>query len=140
MISDVLDGINSLVSIMREESDLLVRPEPPIGLPELASAKIRLAANLEAQLAQLEREKKDWRGLLKKAEKSKLSDALDTLQTVSARNADILRRQMDLSVEMMGAIAAEAKRLAGTRSETYGSAGTVFRKDASMPISINTSL
>ena len=41
---------------------------------------------------------------------------------------------------MMAAVTHEARRLAGTRSTTYGAAGNVQRVAGAAPISINTKL
>jgi hypothetical protein len=54
--------------------------------------------------------------------------------------ARVLERQIDLSTEMMGAVAAEARRVTGSRSSIYGARGRVARSDAAAPISVNASL
>ncbi|WP_325230409.1 hypothetical protein [Sphingobium sp.] len=49
----------------------------------------------------------------------------------------MLERQIDLSMEMMTAIAAEARRLAGNRARTYGARGDLAKMELTTPISFN---
>jgi hypothetical protein len=88
----------------------------------------------------LDRADAGWRDALEPEPRAALAEAIEELQTVSAENADVLRRQIELSRDMMDAIAAEAKRLSGSRSQTYGASGGLFQLDQSTPISVNTSL
>jgi hypothetical protein len=50
---------------------------------------------------------------------------------------NMLERQIDLSMEMMTAIAAEARRLAGNRARTYGARGDLAKMELTTPISFN---
>lgn len=137
MTDGLLDIIQSLTRLMREETALLLDAGPRRDLEALAGAKLRLTASLEAQLAARERAQPDARG---DEQADTLADAIREMQDVSAENARVLKRQIELSREMLDAIAAEAKRLAGSRTQTYGATGGVFRIDGSTPISVNTSL
>ena len=94
----------------------------------------------EAEVARRDREQPDWRETLAGAERAALAEASAALRDVADANAAALQRQIELSVDMMDAIAAEAQRLAGTRSETYSAGGRLARAEAAAPISVNTKL
>lgn len=140
MASDLIDTIRSLVSLMREETDQLLSPGGGGDLEEIATAKARLVGWIEARSAQLERETPDWREKLDEEDRVALTGVLAELRDISAENANALDRQIRLSVEMLDAIAAEAKRLSGTCSQTYCAKGGVSKVELSTPISINTRL
>jgi hypothetical protein len=89
---------------------------------------------------QLAREQPEWRERLDPVDREALTELLAELCEVSTENGAALERQIRLSVEMLDAIAAEAKRLSGTRSETYCIRGGVSRVDLATPISVNTQL
>ena len=139
MIDALRDTIESLISLMREETATLLSAGPRRDIEALAGAKVRLTATLESQLAALDREQPGWRETIAETS-ADLAAAIAELQEVSTENATVLRRQIDLSRDLMDAIAAEAKRLVGTRSQTYGATGGLFRQDVSTPISVNTNL
>lgn len=140
MISDLIDTVHSLVSLMREETDRLLSRGPAGDLTELATAKGRLVGWLDARAAKLNREQPDWFERLEGEDRDALSAALAELRDISAENADALQRQIRLSVEMLDAIGAEAKRLSGTRTETYCARGGVSRVELPTPISVNQRL
>lgn len=140
MASELIDTIRSLVSLMREETERLLSSGPTGDLEEIASAKARLVGWIEASTARLDREQPDWHERLEAEDRAALTEVLAELRDVSADNAKALERQIRLSVEMLDAIAAEAKRLSGTRTETYGASGGVSRVDLATPISINARL
>lgn len=140
MVSDLVDTIRSLVALMREETDQLLSPGPTGDLGELATAKGRLVGWLEARAAKLGREQPDWYERLEAEDRDALTEILAELRDVSAENAHALDRQIRLSVEMLDAIGAEAKRLSGTRTETYSAFGGVSRVELPTPISINQRL
>ena len=131
--------IGSLVGIMQEENEVL-RAGRRGELAELAAAKLRLTAELERSIAQLTRQGANWQAELPVEERSAFIQASADLQAVAAENAQLLRRQIELSRELMNAIAAEAKRVVGTRSEVYGSGGGLQRSDLPAPIAVNASL
>ena len=140
MLPEIVDIVQSLTAIMEEESDKLVAPSRHSDLGELAAAKTRLVAALEARLAQLGRERGNWLGELDGAEREQLGAAMQCLRDASRANATILARQIELSTEMMAAVAAEAQRLTGSRNATYSARGGLLRMDQATPISLNTSL
>jgi len=140
MASELIDTIHSLVALMREETETLRGGGSAATIEEIAAAKLRLTASLETQIAQAERERPDWRSRLAEEDQTALREATDALRQVAADNAEVLERQISLSREILDAIAAEAKRLSGSRSQTYCARGEVFRVDAPTPISVNTSL
>ncbi|AGH49038.1 MULTISPECIES: hypothetical protein [Sphingomonadales] len=137
MANEAIDVMASLTLIMNEETDRLRSREGGRDLAELASAKIRLVGVLESELARLDREKPGWARALDQDGRDQLAAALIALGEASTANAAILERQIDLSIEMMGAVTAEAKRLAGRRASTYGAAGNLA-PDFTAPISVNS--
>lgn len=140
MITDLLDTMTSLTALMEEESEMLARSVRAPELPEIASAKLRLSGRIEADVTRLTRETPDWMDTLDAEARDALAQASMALRDASIVNAQILSRQIELSIEMMGAIANEAKRLTGSRSATYGAGGGLFGTDGPAPISINTRL
>lgn len=131
--------VASLTSIVRAETALLGAGEIG-GVADLALAKQRLAASLEQQIATLDREQPQWHATLEKPAAAALAQAMSGLHKAAEANGTMLGRQIDLSRELLGAVAAEARRLAGTAQETYGASGTVLRSDAATPLAVNTSL
>lgn len=140
MTVQLIDAMVSLTALMEEESEQLARKAYVPELGEIAAAKLRLTGRIEADFARLKRESPDWAEKLDAEERTQLSDASRNLRDASTINQQILSRQIELSVEMMGAIAAEAQRLSGTRSTTYGACGGLGGMDAPAPISINAKL
>ncbi|QHL89756.1 flagellar biosynthesis protein FlgN [Sphingomonas changnyeongensis] len=140
MIDDMIETIQSLNALMREETGLLATAGRSRDIEPVAAAKLKLTATLETQMAALAREQPDWRETMAPEPRAVLIEALDELQDVAADNARMLSRQIDLSRDIMDAIAEEAKRLSGTRRQTYGAAGGLFEMDQATPISVNTSL
>src|SRR6218665_1999820 len=108
MTAQLIDAMVSLTQIMEEESEKLARVPFFPELPELASAKLRLTGRIEAEVARMKRERPDdWAEKLEPEEREALAEASRGLRDASAVNADILRRQIELSAEMMAAITAE---------------------------------
>lgn len=140
MSGEIIDAIRSLTTLMNEETELLGSRGQPVGLADIAAAKVRLTGQLQALVAEAERETADWMAALDAPERTALLGALDGLRAASAPNADMLKRQIELSAEMMAAVAAEAQRMAGTRRTTYGVSGTVSDMRMAAPIVVNTSL
>lgn len=140
MTEQLLDAMVSLTSLMEEESEQLARTPYLRGLHEIADAKLRLTGRIEAEVARLKRENADWMDGIVGDDRVALTEASRNLRDASAVNQEILARQIEISVEMMGAIAAEAQRLTGTRSTTYGACGGLGGMDAPAPISINARL
>ena len=140
MTEHLLDLIRSLVILMEEETARLSAPGRAPDMAETAQAKVRLVAALETANARLTRENPQWMEDLAEEERDVLREAVAALRDASAANSAILKRQIELSNEMMAAVTHEARRAAGTRSTTYGAAGNVKKVAGAAPISINTQL
>lgn len=138
MASNLIDIMASLTLIMTEETERLGARERALDLAELAAAKVRLVGVLETELARLNREQPGWAEALDEETRERLANTLIALGDASTVNAQVLERQIDLSIEMMGAVAAEAKRLSGNRAATYGARGDLSQMDLATPISINS--
>ena len=139
MIDRLTDVLESLLLLMDEETRHL--RDSPFGsaLPELAATKVRLVGQLDQMTAAYGRSTAGGDRALDDAQRTRLADLLARLEATSAANAAALERQIDLSVEMIGAITTEAKRLAGRATATYGAQGHLSRFDPTMPIAINSS-
>jgi hypothetical protein len=140
MTAQLVDAMVSLTALMEEESEKLARTPYLPELGEIAAAKLRLTGRIEADVARLKREAPDWLDRVEGEERTQLTEASRNLRDASAVNQQVLARQIELSAEMMAAIAAEAQRLTGTRSTTYGACGGLGGMDAPAPISINAKL
>lgn len=140
MTEQLIDAMTSLTTLMEEESDKVARSPYLPELGEIAAAKLRLTGRIDAEIARLKRECPDWFETIDPALRERLAAATLNLRDVSQANAEILSRQIELSVDMMAAIAAEARRLTGARSSTYGACGGLTGGDGASPISVNTRL
>ena len=138
MASELIDIIRSLTAIMREETMRLQKPGRFADLGELAGAKTRLVAALDAKSAELARRDPDWLDALDSDVREPLMDALADMKDASGPNQAALKRQIELSMEMMAAIAAEAKRVTGARHAVYGAAGGLSKLELPAPISVNS--
>jgi flagellar biosynthesis/type III secretory pathway chaperone len=140
MTEELIDLMRSLVILMEEETARLQSNGRFPDMAETAQAKVRLVAALEQQSSRLSRENPGWMESLGGDEREILRTAVADLRSASATNSAVLKRQIDLSNEMMEAVTHEARRIAGSRSTTYGAAGNVTRVQGAAPISINTRL
>ncbi len=141
MTEQLIDAMVSLTHIMEEESEQLSRAPYFPEMPEIAAVKLRLTGRIEAEVARMKREAPDdWAERLAPEERERLAEASRGLRDASTVNQQILKRQIELSTDMMGAIAAEAQRLTGTRNMTYGAGGGLAASEAPAPISINARL
>ncbi|WP_213981685.1 flagellar protein FlgN [Sphingomonas sp. dw_22] len=141
MTEHLIDAMVSLATLMEEESEKLTRSPYLPELGEIAGAKLRLAGRLEAEVARMKREHPDdWLDGVDEDAREQLAEASRHLRDASEVNAQILSRQIELSADMMAAIAAEAQRLTGSRSISYGACGGMAGMDTSAPISINARL
>lgn len=140
MIEDLIDIVESLILIMQEENARLTSAARHRNASAMVDAKLRLVAALEVRAAQIARQEGDWLEALEPDVREALSKALSALCEISDTNRSVIARQIDLSTEMMGVVAAEAKRQSGARSATYGAKGAMTRVDMPAPISVNTSL
>jgi flagellar biosynthesis/type III secretory pathway chaperone len=140
MPSEMIDIMTSLTALMNEETLRLSGQERALDLAQLAAAKARLVARLEEMLARRNRHEPDWPEQMDEETREQLIQCLTDQRTASVANAAILERQIELSMEMMTAIANEARRLAGNRAYTYGARGDLAKMDLATPISFNTEL
>jgi flagellar biosynthesis/type III secretory pathway chaperone len=138
MVSDLIDLVRSLATLMREETQLLQTPARFGGIQEIATAKARLVGNLDATSAELGRRDANWLEALEGSDREDLLAALGELKEASGPNAEALSRQIDLSVEMLAAVTAEAKRLSGSRHSVYSARGGLSRIELPTPISHNS--
>lgn len=138
MLDEMVDIMSSLTIIMNEETERLQGHERSPALGELAAAKVRLVGKLEEVLARQNRQNPGWTEALDGETREWLTGCLADLRDASTANAGILERQIELSTEMMAAIANEARRLAGNHAYTYGARGDLAAMDLATPISFNT--
>lgn len=140
MASEFIDILTSLTAIMEEETAVLLAPGRYSDFAEMAAAKIKLVAAIEIKTAGHARTRAEWLATLDDATREALFAAIRHLGTAAQVNARVLERQIDLSTEMMGVVAAEARRLSGMRSAVYGASGVLCRTELATPISVNASL
>ncbi len=134
---ELVKSLTSLAMILDEENDRLTRPANASDLPELVAAKIRLAGIVEAESIRLARERPRWLDDLPDEEQVEIRSLLETLVRRLGVNANLLERRIAMCDEIMGAIAAEARRLTGAKSAVYGVRGTLMSSEQATPISIN---
>ena len=139
-MTDILDTVLSLTALMEEESDRLTMPGLHRDLGECSAAKVRLVGLLDQEMARRNRENPDWLRELEPEARQQLCAAIATLLDTATVNADVISRQIALSAEMIGAVAAEVQRLTGTTSATYGAHGGMSQTAQATPISLNTRL
>lgn len=140
MIDGMIETARSLAALMEEESDELTQRGRHPDHAEIAAAKTRLVASLEAEIARLNRETPGWAEKLDESESGALSEAMAALRDTATVNAKVLDRQLSLSNELIEAVSAEAKRLTGNRGLSYQATGVLSSRDQSSPISVNTRL
>lgn len=138
MIDEMVDAVASLASLMNEETARLGAPGRATDLAELVTAKTRVAGALEGMVTRAAREDAQWMERLDPEDRERLLAALAELRQAAAPNAAILDRQIELSRDLMTAVAAEVKRLSGRRHTVYGAAGGLAEADAAAPITVNS--
>lgn len=137
MSNELVKSLTSLAMILDEENDRLTRPANASDLPELVAAKVRLAGIVDAEAIRLAREQPRWLDDLPEQDQNEVRSLLETLVRRLGVNANLLERRIALCDEIMGAIAAEARRLTGAKSAVYGVRGTLMSSEQATPISIN---
>lgn len=140
MTNDFIDTVTSLTAIMEEETARLLSPGRHSDFAEMATAKIKLAAAIQIKTSEHAGMRADWLASLDDETRSRLTAAIAELGVAAQANARVLERQIDLSSEMMAAVATEARRLSGMRSAIYGAGGALNRSELATPISVNASL
>jgi len=140
MANDVLDLMLSITSLIEEET---AKMGSYVRFPEqreIVDAKSRLTGQLSSEIARLQREEPEWLDSLDVDVRAALSDASRQLHEASLLNARALERHIEFATDMMNAIAAEAQRLTGRQSETYGAFGHISTRDEGAPIAVNRKL
>jgi flagellar biosynthesis/type III secretory pathway chaperone len=140
MVNELIDIMQSLASIMTEETELVQARVRHRDLAAMADAKIRLVAALESGIARLAWARPDWADALDRETHTRLVAANNTLRDASESNALVLERQINLTQEMMSVVAAEDKRLTRGCSVTYGARGNLSVAEMQAPISVSTRL
>lgn len=139
MQTDLVDLFRSLASISEEETFLL-RQGRRGEIAGLVQAKTRLVGAVDGEVARLDRVSPDWRDALDGDTRDELTELAGRLRTICAENGAALKRQIDLSDEMMAEIAADARRRHGSGSAAYGATGLIAGAGSTVPISLNASL
>ena len=140
MIEKMLDIARSLAALMAEETVSLGDRAWLADHEEMVAAKRRLVAQLEAEIARLNREAPNWMTQLNETEDAALTDAMAILRDAAISNASMVDRHLTLSNDIIDSIAAEAKRLTGNAGCSYLDTGTMMLRDGTSPISVNTRL
>ncbi|MBA4761548.1 flagellar biosynthesis protein FlgN [Sphingomonas sp.] len=138
METELLDLFRSLASISDEETMLLAQGRRG-EIAGLVQAKIRLVGAVDHEVARLDRTNAGWRDALDPAVRAELAELAARLRDICAANGAALKRQIDLSDEMMAEIAADARRRRGSGSGAYGASGGMAFAGTAVPISVNAS-
>ncbi|MEN9932284.1 MAG: hypothetical protein RIS17_857, partial [Pseudomonadota bacterium] len=106
LLDEMTDAMASLTILMKAETEALQAPlHGDADLAEVAAAKIRLTAVIERCVAQLHREGPDWMARLTDADRQQLMGAIEALDTAASRNRDMLERQLQLTGDLIDAVA-----------------------------------
>lgn len=138
METELLDLFRSLASISEEETMLLAQGRRG-EIAGLVQAKTRLVGAVDNEIARLDRTNPNWREMLDPDVRAELTELAVQLRDICAANGAALKRQIDLSDEMMAEIAADARRRRGTGSGAYGASGGLAFSGTAVPISVNAS-
>lgn len=138
METELLDLFRSLASISEEETLLLAHGRRG-EIAGLVQAKTRLVGAVDHEVARLDRTNPGWRDALDPDVCAELTELAARLRDICAANGAALKRQIDLSDEMMAEIAADARRRRGTGSGAYGATGGMAFAGTAVPISVNAS-
>lgn len=122
MSGDLSNTIAALAALMDEEVAILKEPGGHRRLAEIAARKAGTVGAIEAETARRAREDADWADHLPPLERERLFGVLAELKRAGAENAAALKRQIDLSVDLMVAVAAEVR---GPGGGTYGANGAM---------------
>lgn len=136
-LADLMDAMFALIRIMEEESEALALSGPTGDIAELAQAKLRLAARMDAACATLNRTNADWLDALEGQDRASFAEVSEELHKAATVNSAILERQIDLSTEMLQAVGRELENASGRRGSTYSRLGDLRRLRSAMPLSLN---
>ena len=139
MSADIRDLMTSLASLMEEETEILrVSPYKP-ELEETAAAKARLSSDLANLTLKLNRETPGWRDGQDEEERADLAGAARRLMNAAQENADTLRRNLELSGDLMETLIASAKKGRRGGVSVYGQTGNMTNSRGG-PLSVNANL
>lgn len=138
MAPELVEAMQSLAMLMEEENTALEQVGRLEHLQTLVAAKLRLVSNVEAMLARANREQPDWIEQLDEEERQEFRAMVESLMKIAQQNGTILQRQIDVSNDLIDAIATEARRLNGSRSMTYTARGGLARSDGVAPIAVDS--
>lgn len=136
----IAELMRSLADLADEETALFAKGGRTESLKPIAAAKQRLLDALEAQLAEKQRLAPDWVYQLEERERDMLSAAARDLAEAAERNRAALSRQLQLTDDLLNAVAAELQRRSGRHNRVYAQAGTIRDQPLATPLSINTKL
>ena len=138
MSLDLVGAITSLSDILDEENTILATTAYDPRLEALVSAKLRLVGIIEAEHVRLQG--REGLAELEPPARAELAGLVEAITGKLSDNAGLLQRRIALCDDLMGAVTAEAQRLTGTRTATYGARGAMARASQAVPISLNASL
>lgn len=138
MASELVEAMQSLAMLMDEENAALGQVGRLEHMETLVAAKLRLVSNVEATLVRLNREQPGWIEQLDDEERQEFRALVESVLEISQRNGETLQRQIDISNDLIDAIASEARRLNGSRSATYTANGALSKTAGVAPISVDS--
>lgn len=138
MTNEMIEVMTSLTAILEEETNLLRDHAGNSDLRQMAGMKNRLVGVLQRELATMERLDPNWASHLDDETYETVTHVLIALNEASAANRALLQRQLELTTEMIDALANEARKTSGRRASTYRPDGDLTPMDLSPPISINS--
>lgn len=138
MSIELIEAILSLEMVLDEENARLRDTAYDPLLPGLVGAKIRLVGIIEAESVRLGAGERRWSADLDETARGELHRSIEGLFEKLDLNQHLLGRRIALCDDLIGAIAAEAKRAAGGRTTVYGAKGALSHADQATPISINS--
>lgn len=136
----VVELMEELASLADEETATLAAAGGLERLGPIAAAKQRQLEALEVRLAEKQRAHPGWAAELDSEAFQRLQQASAVLQEASERNRAALSRQLQLTDDLVGAVARELQRRTGGRNRTYAEAGRLREQTQPAPVSINTNL
>ena len=139
-MTDIVDCMESLITLMENETEELKIGRGLRDGGQIADAKGRLVAVLEKEIAKLNRRPAEWALSLEVDDRERLAELIRRVEKAALENAAMIQRSLRLSAEMIDAVSAEARRVSGGRSVSYHRSGALNDTSRSAPISVNTAL
>ncbi|KQN90173.1 hypothetical protein ASE95_15915 [Sphingomonas sp. Leaf231] len=137
MIVEMADLVASLTVVLKDEAELLRRRAGNNELRELVQLKLRLVGMLELAIAQHARDGGEWLTFEDDEMRRDFLELVEALNEAANANAAMLERQLEITTEMIAALAMEARRVVGRRASTYRVQGDMTPADIAPPISFN---